>query len=278
MKNTFTLKVGLIFFVVVFFSRCKKDTAVVMPVQDCDVCNNFKPIPDSVIIGSTLYSEHNREYEPYFNPDNSDEFVYVSVKNGSFYSLAKHNLKTNKDSIILNNAAAIEPKWGKNGLITFTSFGWDIFTITENGNTITQLTNTQNNLFSGFTTDNNVFYYHREYSLTNGLKIRNLQGVLIDSLNFEGPLHSGISRTMDVNNKNEAVASFGESTTGDIIIKVFNLTTKKITEIFREKDTKSKNSEITGIAWHPNNEDIYFSRWRLGLFKININKKLWARY
>lgn len=272
MKNILFLKISLIFLIVLFFSKCKKDTIpIVVSMQDCDVCNNFKTVADSVIVGFIINSENNREYEPYFNPNNVNEFVYVSVNNNNFYSLAKHNLKTGKDSIILNNIAVIEPKWGKNGLITFHSFAWDIFTITENGNAITQLTNTQNNLFSGFTTDNNVFYYHREYSLTNGLKIRNLQGVLIDSLNFEDPLHSGISRTIDVNNKNEAVASFGESTTGDIIIKVFNLTTKKITEIFREKNIMNSNSEILGIAWHPNNEDIFFSRFRKGLFKININ-------
>ena len=32
--------------------------------------------------------------------------------------------------------------------------------------------------------------------------------------------------------------------------------------------------QITGIDWHPNNIDIYYSTYREGLFKVNKNSKI----
>src|SRR5690554_6297723 len=100
---------------------CKKDKPFINPSpgggvesawEDTLKCEDY---PDSIYIHSHAWGRY--QYRtPYFNPNNSNEFIY------SYYDyelntqqLIKYNMITKQKLVLANLGVFKQPKWNKNG-------------------------------------------------------------------------------------------------------------------------------------------------------------------
>ncbi|MEX1001647.1 MAG: hypothetical protein WDZ35_05990 [Crocinitomicaceae bacterium] len=185
-------KIFLIFFSV-FLLSCRKDS----PVSD-DPINNPQDtaIIDSSICGGEcedfpqspelgwFYQSSGPQYKaPCFNPNNSDEFVYLRT-GVSGTELVRYNISTQSE-VVLTNSMSItsQPQWGKQGWIIFTVLGNRIWKIHENGTGLEQITFFES-LKPSFDTDGSNFICMGGHpSISIGYRpVLDLNGSLIDSV------------------------------------------------------------------------------------------------
>jgi Tol biopolymer transport system component len=254
---------GLIALLCLFFQTCKKDKVC----RKDNNCANF-PNPDGGI--STIRQLPFQRHAPCFNPNNSNEIIYVKEVNNKF-QLVKYNMQSKAETILLDNTVIVgQPKWGKNGWIVFSKLDLNVYLIIDNGDSIKQITSYFENNHPSFISESKVFIsVGAETSLgASGNKIIDLQGNRIDSIKPED-----FGRVYGINHVNKIMeaTAMGCGNGGNCSIDFFNLSTKKLTKV--NELNNDGRFQITGIFWHPNNDDIYYSTYREGLYKVNKNSK-----
>lgn len=252
---------GLIALLSLFCQTCKEDK---LGCSECnskgevDVCDSFPTATGGI---SIVKPKPNQRFAPCFNPNDGSEFIYVKEENFK-QKLVKYNLNTEVETILLDATQIVgQPKWGKNGWITFSGANYQINLIKENGDMLHQITSSNFHLYPDWRNDSiiafefsfnlGVPYFYGELSLDGSIKdtIRN-RSFTLGSMNYYGEGAFLIFRD------NPNVNYFNNS-------KSVALTSFKF----------SGRNRIEGISWHPNSTDVYYSTYREGLYKVNINSK-----
>jgi hypothetical protein len=239
-----------------FQQGCKKED---IQCLDCDKCENF-PKPEGGI--SSIRQKSLQRYAPCFNPNNMNEILFVKEENNNF-QLVKYNLQSNVTNLLLENANIIgQPKWGRNGWIVFISNDYQINLLKDDGSLNKKITHSNYYLYPDWLNDSII---SAEFSFNLGVPYfyseLSINGNIIDTIR-------GSSFTYGSNNLQSENACLLYASDPNINISKRGLLTSSLTNF----DNDGRNA-ITGICWHPNNSDIYYSTYREGLYVINKNTK-----
>jgi Tol biopolymer transport system component len=262
------LKIFLLGVIGVLLQTCKDDKIECQECRDSsNYCDSF-PKPTGIFNGIITVKDTQR-LAPCFNPVDNNEFIYILVE-GNKHKLIKFNLETNNETLLNENTRINgQPKWGQNGKIVFTKSDNNIYLVKSNGDSSKKLTNYFWNSYPSFLGEDKVFFSVMVETVkgASGNKVIDLFGNRLDSIRS-----SDLGAAFGINdiNSNGIIASwFCQNSICSIMY--FNFDSKNYQSAYVFPST-GRNA-ITGIAWHPNNEDIYFSTFREGLFRVNINSK-----
>ncbi|MEX1001648.1 MAG: hypothetical protein WDZ35_05995 [Crocinitomicaceae bacterium] len=177
------------FLVISAMVGCRKDTPVVEEANETDsttVVNNCQDLPPESGIGYQ-YEKNGPQYlAPCFNPNNSNEFVYLRTGTASVAELVKYDLLSNTETVLCNSINIIsKPDWGRTGWIIFTTADFHVWKIFEDGSGLQQVTleQAQKPIFD-FEGERFLVMSH-EVQLSNDFRpIYDLFGNLVDSVKY----------------------------------------------------------------------------------------------
>ena len=159
----------IISFILALFVQCRKDKTYPESPQgmsSCDSCADFPT--NSTGFGWQYINEGVQYTDPCYNPNNTDEFVYVKVKEDGDKELVKFNLVTMSEVIILDSIDIVsKPSWASTGWITFSDVNKKVWRLTENGTNLVQVTSGVSDISPHFTNDGNLICYFRNKNYSN---------------------------------------------------------------------------------------------------------------
>jgi hypothetical protein len=252
MRKQLWIATSIIIFICLLFS-CHKDEIECLA---CEPCKDYVYTTRGHVIGNNI--SHSQEYTPCFNPNNSDEFVYVK-RVGFIYSLVKYNIKLQKEDILLGNIQITEeqPKWGENGLILFNDRNFQLFTIKSDGKDL-KLIKSKGSFYYPEWKNDSIIVGHFRYEHTSADYFASMNTITGKLDSIDGNYFSRAA----YNNKGEYCYHNRE---------YLKLESNKKTTILI--DSTYGRERIADCKWHPNDVDIYYSTNVTGLFKINKNTK-----
>jgi|GEM_PF-455379 len=256
---------GLLVLMCLFFQTCKKDKVC----NQYNSCENFPPKEGFGI--SVIKQMPFQKHAPCYNPNNGNEIIYVKEANNN-YQLIKLNLQSKVETVVLDNTNIVgQPKWGKNGWIVFSKLDLNVYIIKDNGDSIRQVTHYFENTYPTFMGKDKIFFVVGSETSPpggGGNKVIDLIGNRLDSLKVKD-----LGATFGISdiNSNLTIASWICGANSICSIKHFDFINKRYLSLY-DFEFNGRNN-IQGIYWHPNNEDIYYSTYREGIFKVNKNSK-----
>jgi|SRR5690554_342514 len=253
-----------LFIVVTGLLACRKDKPILNHSStnnnewlDTLVCMDY---PDSIYIYSHAWGRY--QYRtPYFNPNNSNEFIYSYYDyEDNIQQLIKYNLVTKQKLILANLGVYKQPKWGRNGWIAFSNLH-HVHVIRENGSGYRQVTNQDQNI-SPFWHGDNLYWLNTNPSGPSFTVRQNINNPSIDTV------------TEELGFINNAVLN-------DVILVKGGSYSFNGTPLFNPSNFTSisgwPNNSINGLTWHPSGEFFYTSHFfgdnkdERGLFKITLS-------
>lgn len=245
--------------VLLLLITCKKDPY--LPIGNADCYDPQEGYIDPNGIYTTEAPDHyyKNYHMPCFNPNNAKEFCYLFAKQGLGGQLRKHNLQTGEDVLIYPISFSAPPKWNKNGKITFAS-GYQVCTIDEDGKNIKKHTTVPYNLYPAWLNDSTIICYHSP-NLANQLQVHRIF------------INSNIIDTLYIAGRNLDVAIDGKVCVPGS--SIFYSSSAAFQQHQWEHSIKLGGDEIDSrcAVWHPNCEDIYYTAYNQGLFKVNIHSR-----
>ncbi|MEI6882386.1 MAG: hypothetical protein WCK82_13790 [Bacteroidota bacterium] len=246
---------------------CEKDKPI-SKVNDaycpaCDSCANF--IKDTLGgIPRDAFELFNERKAPYFNPLDANEFVFIKEQDSSRKSyLVKYNMFTHNETTLLENIIINgQPKWGKNGWITFIN-NYQTCIIKADGSGFKRLKPLAYFLYPDWKNDSIIAsqfsknlgypYYYCEC---------NINSSIMDTIKNDYFAFGSYNKLAE-----RAFTTYS----GDFA----NLTISNASKKFKLSDNIEDGSNvIKGVSWHPNDQDIYFSKVVNGIYKVNKNSYL----
>lgn len=241
---------------------CQKDKQIINSPDNycpaCDSCENFPP--DSSSLGRNTIELYNGRKAPFFNPLNNDEFVYIKEQDSNrAISLVTYNMATHIEKTILKNVDVFwQPKWGTSGRITFVN-NYQICTINADGSEFKRLTTlpyfqypdwkNDSIVACQFTKNMSFPYYYAEVNIKNS----NID-TFINKFFILGATN-GLGEKIFL----------GSSGLSNLVFS----NTKSTYYLSNRKDDNL--NVIKGICWSPNNDDVFYSKVVLGIYKVNKN-------
>jgi hypothetical protein len=260
--NSSSLKITLVIILFIGLTSCEKDNqfnAIESHCPACDSCANF--IKDTLGgISREGIELLNERKAPCFNPLNADEFVFVKEQDSSRKtSLVKYNMKTHMETILLDNIFINgQPKWGRNGWIAFV-YGSQLCLVKAEGKEVKKLSPFASIQYTEWKNDSIIAcqfyanqsnrYYYGEWNIISG----KLDTAINKYFNF------GVINSLG----EKAYVEY--SGTPNITIENKDAAKKLM------NNTADGKNEIVSIAWHPNNQDIFYSKVVNGIYKISKN-------
>ncbi len=245
--------------VLLLLITCKKDPYLPIGNADC-----YDP-QEGYIDPNGIYPTEDPDYYyknyhmPCFNPNNANEFCYLFGKQGLGGQLRKHNLQTGEDVLIYPISFSAPPKWNKNGKITFAS-GYQVYTIDEDGKNIKKHTTVPYNMYPAWLNDSTIICYYSKYfpNSTQSLKI-NINTSVIDTLEVAGSIFD--------------IAIDGKILSPGTPSLYYSTYIEFCEDQIWGNSVATQGSESRCAVWHPNCEDIYYTAYNQGLFKVNIHSR-----
>ena len=238
-------------------------TPTVTPLDNnCKCCAECLDLPN-LTYHIFYHSQYQYKY-PCFNPNNSNEIVFFfrDYKN-NLKQLIKYNILSKEKTILLNNIILIsQPKWSKDNWILLNNLYHEIIKIKSNGDSLTTVASGNYNLYPDCNDNNKRIIY--TYSLNAAAPYciisKNYKTNYSDTISNISAFHLSISNT----DKLVTTTNYNM----DLIIANLsnNLEWSNLTNV-----EEHGNKSIEGITWHPNSEDIYYTRILKGIYKLNIN-------
>jgi|SRR5690554_1375969 len=246
----------LSFYTFSLLTGCKKNTSKIddLNIEHSDNCIPLQPC-DQVTIGSGyeyIVDLQNFVTNPTFNPNNENEIVYLNQPTYDFWELYTFNLITKEKKLLLTGDIR-EPKWGKKNWIIFGKSDANIYKIKSNGDSLKQLTYSNNMHHPIWNYDGTKFLAFTEESNLFSL-VFDLNGNILDTINF------GQTNNSNFENPDYIVSNvYGK-------IYFFNINSNVIEYDYDYSDINS--SGWGSIFWLNNNEVIYSNS--AGLNKLTI--------
>lgn len=161
--------IPLSFSILLVLVACRKDPHYeeLTPIIDTcseEWCDEFPQPPE---VGFQYSTEGIQYLAPCFNPNNSDEFIYIRLNSPTHAQLVKYNLITKQEAIILDPMSLGRPDWGRQGWITFEYSLEHVWKIYEDGTQLTQLTSGEDDRKPLFSFSGDEIFYHRQKNYSN---------------------------------------------------------------------------------------------------------------
>ncbi len=259
------MKVFSIIFIF-YISSCAVDPNIVVENH----CEKVSSDAGSSPCVMTYYDETPIQFKaPYFNPNNENEFVFIEINfDSSLYNLCIYNYLTKVKKIIATGVSAVcQPKWYYNNKIIFDNNS-SIYSINSDGSNLQQLTFDVLDIWPEWIDSANICYTNNRYG----------DGIYLNLPNEEADTISNFPLTLASISSNSLLATTNRYRDAPDLIYC-NLDT-----LYKIKwDTLGVNTNNYGyeriqcINWHPNNEDIYYTKYALGIFKVNIVNEQWEQ-
>jgi hypothetical protein len=120
--------------------------------------------------------------QPYFNPNNSNEFLYVEgVLQDRLYI---YNLLSGTKKLLFEGSILFPPKWSSKNWILLNLGDENIWKIKGNGDSLSQLTFGGGNYYGEWNSTGNRFIFKRGNSLGYITLVANENGMVIDTFPF----------------------------------------------------------------------------------------------
>lgn len=182
-------KILIILGLMVLVQSCRKDKTVpqeppipgdTTEVDSGIICEDFPVSPE---IGFVYTSTGPQYKAPCFNPNNSNEFVFIRT-GISGTELVKYDIIQGVESVLTSSASIItQPQWGSQGWIIFNVFGNTIWKIHESGSGLEQIVDFPSLRPCFDNTGGNFISMAGDANLTVGYRpIFDLSGNLVDSI------------------------------------------------------------------------------------------------
>lgn len=249
---------------VLFFSAsiflitgCKKDLDIVeSPIENQGDCTPILPC-NQVTIGSgyTYIYDPNSTTTPFFNPNNDNEFLFVSpcTETNNKKCIKIFNLQTKNTISIYTGSLYYAPQWGKNDWILFCQDDKNIYKMKSNGDSLTKLTNLNNLHHPIWNHDGTKFLAFTEAS--------NLFSLLFDANgNILDTIYFGQTNNSNFQNPNYIVSNVYHN------VSFFNLNTNSLEFQY---DYSGFNSTTGGSIFWLNNTTVIYSNIN-GLNRLSI--------
>ncbi len=252
---------------------CRKDKPIPSPMENQD-CYDFPVITGPQI---SWFTAGRFQYKtPYFNPSNSDEFVYyyrdfLLDEN----KLMKYNIQTGLKTELVNNVKLIsQPKWSRKGWIAFdNTLDYQIWIVKDNGDSLTQFTTNTCNLYPAWNEAGNELLWNHTPVLGYPyfLVKQKLHSLIIDTL------FNDFTKYNDISSDNKLISNI--TIDGQYHIGVSNV--DQVT--FNSLVNLSADSldSFAGLSWGNNSQSAFFSIHYSnnigGLFKIDLNSQSYEK-
>lgn len=176
----------LLFVVILFASglSCKKKTS-----DDCPTCKDqlCEDLGNNIV----NHSETGPQFrQPFFNPNNADEFIYIKSTQGSPDQLIKHIISSGEELILCDSEyIGYAPQWGSLGWVVFSNSNFELMKIRDDGTGLTHIG--ASNLYATSPKLNDagdrILVNVNMYAFNNGLPvlyspILDLSGNVVDSV------------------------------------------------------------------------------------------------
>lgn len=234
--------------------------------SDCEVCSNFSGneviVPEYIVNPGMIFA-------PCYHPNNNDEIAYFKqdTSTGSM-TLNTYNFNTQKENTILSNALVYGPnppqiKWYKPHLLSFIRTDGNIYTVnTENGE-VKNITRIPTFTHHTWINDTTIV---AELSLNGGNSYYNKAIINANTGEIDTTKNDYFKFGTYLTNGSYVYVKRNDSK--NIFIKYPNEEERRITDnILPDRDS------ITGLALHPDMEQIFFTTYRSGIYSVNIALK-----
>lgn len=241
---------------------CKKDPMI---FPDGSVCEDFPSTPAGI---GYQYQSRNptlNKQAPYFNPNNAAEIVFttgdsVITSGDNLYTL---NLNTGQKKYLANNVW-YQPKWSVKNWIVFNRAGSQLWKIKSNGDSLTQLTFSNENYDPEWSPDGEKLVYRQVIGSVYSIMITTANGYKLDSITnaFYGKGSWAPNNTK--------IATIYNASTGHNI-GLIDLQSKAINAItsYPEQSPTGKTI-INSMDWSNDSQSIFWCSG-YGLYKTDVN-------
>lgn len=173
MRNLLSNKFTFYISILLITAACRKDKPVVIEDAKNAACSEdcipLPPEPDGFWGGYDFTSDGLTKYQkPFFNPLNSDEFIYLNSEESGSSSLTKYNIVTENQQVLFDEEFITnQPQWGRNGWIVFQTSGRKIWKIRPDGTGLEQITFGVKDLHPSFNFSGDKIIYRRSKTYSN---------------------------------------------------------------------------------------------------------------
>ncbi|HET8964485.1 MAG TPA: hypothetical protein VFM99_11335 [Chitinophagales bacterium] len=165
-NNNLTIYISYI--LSIFLGSCNDPYIILVPGNGQGAADCYFPEAEKITGYDYVFDSVSYE-RPYFNPNNPDEFIYL--ENGDLY---KYTISSLEKSLLYapDHYIYFQPKWSRKGIIAFNTSDYNIWIMKDNGDSLTQITNTG--------TDTSVNFYG-EFNYTGDSLMFETSGYYSDS-------------------------------------------------------------------------------------------------
>lgn len=227
------------------------------------------------------FAETGLQYKaPCYNPNNSNEFIYIEELIDETAQLVIYNCVTKEKKVIVNDSVndVSQPNWVRHSLVAYNS-GLHVYVVNLAGADNTKVGNGVKSWFPEWIHDDNVLTFVNFYSSDDNFN--DAEGVNQATYNF-------ISNTIDTftiqyNDDNIGILGLGASGIDNdyftilrmgsyfdnLKLALINSTTHNVLNLVDISETMHMG-DILCVQWHPNNHEIYFTHWYGNMYKVDI--------
>lgn len=269
MPRSLSVKIFLFSFITWTLAGCTKASP---PVPDNSIPAGQEECKDYVFSSGEIFDTYittGPQYtRPFFNPNNSDEFIYIRSGTGTFTELVKYKISMGQETVLCSSLMIpSQPQWGAQGWIVFSVLGNTTWKIKDDGTGLSQISSSGVECYDPVISANGNSFMALGTLTSSGYRpVFGLDGIIVDSVLVQSAsvsMDRPISSEPDFKNgyyryydSSEPVQNFGFCKLNN------NQTIEKLTSF----------GMATGeaVAACRNNDNIYYLRYQDGLYKLNI--------
>lgn len=261
--------ISYIFIFIVILISCCKD-------NEEDLNNHCEDFPLEVLGHSYFVQKRFQFKSPYFNPNNSNEFVYnfFDYQENKF-QLKTYNLTTNTHTLIQDEVKVMsQPKWSSKNWIAFDNHLQDSYQVSivkSDGTEYQQITNNIYNLYPAWGNDGETLYWMNNITLSNVpnyfLRQQITSSTIDTMMRYTGDIYTGLARFNDISKNNNLLHASSCLYSGCLAktnLDVWPLETESLT------DDASILTHLVSLTWGENDNIVYYTTFKDGLYRLNI--------
>lgn len=236
-------------------------------------CNDFPHMDIS------WFSHERFQYKtPYCNPNNSNEFVYNFFDYESAeFKLMKYDIGSKTKTELADNVYIItQPRWSRKGWIAFDNMkdpgSYQIWIVKENGDSLTQRSQSLANLYPVWNSDGNELYWN--HSPVLGIPYyfvkQDINTSVLDTVLENGDPYNGYAGSNDVSSNNKLLSRTSINNTNHIGIADLNSSTISFSSLVNLEAIYNMDRP-DGLCWSSDGQYAFYTFNGVGLFKINTS-------
>ena len=250
-------------------------------------CLSFPPPPE---LGYAFIETGEQFSSPCFNPNNSNEFIYLKEEEGKLPELIKRDINTGSEMVLCSSVDIISaPQFGTNGWIVFTGVDKKIWRIDSDGNGLQQISFETSDILPHFYGDNVCYFRNRQYSNAELNQNPNLyyeyimmlidiNGTKLDSFQISSLVPDNYYQLWHIADFYSNTVFFENFIPGQNQLGIYSLDLES--EVFTEINTTYFSSGLVVLndLEYSSDKSIYFSTHQGNLEKVDVNTGIVQTY